>query len=76
MGGDTDDAVLSVNELIQIDQDGAVDRGAKVIESATLMVMEMKETEVTKTLTVLKRCCVEEGTGESRWTGMRGSNIR
>lgn len=55
VGGDTDDAVLSVDELVNVGLDGSVDRGAKVIESGTLLVMEMKELEVTKFITIMKR---------------------
>lgn len=52
VGGDTADAVLSIDELIQ----GSTERGAKVVESAVLMVMEMKESEVKKLITVLESC--------------------
>jgi hypothetical protein len=56
VGGDTADAVLSVQELVQTGVEGSVDRGAKIIEAGTLMVMEMKEADVQKFLTVLESC--------------------
>jgi len=56
VGGDTADAVLSVEELVHAGTDGSIDRGAKVIESGVLMVMEMKELEVKKFLTVMESC--------------------
>ncbi|KAL3912969.1 MAG: hypothetical protein SGILL_006676, partial [Bacillariaceae sp.] len=60
IGGDTADAVLSVQEIVQVGVDGSVERGAKMIEGGTLMVMEMKETEVQKFVTVLESCVKEE----------------
>ncbi|KAL3916581.1 MAG: hypothetical protein SGILL_005111 [Bacillariaceae sp.] len=59
IGGDTADAALSVHELVQVGVDGSVDRGAKMIEAGCLLVMEMKETEVKKFLTVLESCVKE-----------------
>jgi hypothetical protein len=59
VGGDTDDAVISIDELVGFGHDGSIERGAKVIEGGTLLVMEMKETEVKKFLTVLLRCFKE-----------------
>jgi hypothetical protein len=59
VGGDTDDAVISIDELVGFGHDGSIARGAKVIEGGTLLVMEMKETEVKKFLTVLLRCFKE-----------------
>jgi hypothetical protein len=55
IGGDTDDAVLSVDELIQVGKDGSIERGAKAIEGASLLVMESKEVEVKKMLTVMTK---------------------
>ena len=60
IGGDLDDAVLSVDELVQVGQDGSLDRGAKVIEGATLLVMEMKAQDVEKMLAVMTKS-FEEG---------------
>lgn len=59
-GGDTDDAVLSVEELVQPEVEGSLERGAKVIEGATLLAMEGKPGDVPKMLTVMTRC-VQEG---------------
>lgn len=56
VGGDTADAVLSVNEIIQVGSKGSIERGAKAIETGVLMVMEMKEVDVQKFLTVLESC--------------------
>ena len=58
-GGDTDDAVLTMHEMISAGKDGSIERGAKVVEAGTLMVMEMKESEVTKLLTVMVRVIKE-----------------
>ena len=62
VGCDTDDAVLSVDELVQATkvEEGALERGAKVIEGATLLAMEGKPTDVPKMLNVMVRC-VKEG---------------
>merc|ERR1712137_436630 len=60
VGGDTDDCVVSVHELIQAGTDGSVERGSKIVEGATLMVMEMKPDDVEKTLKVLSRCISEK----------------
>jgi hypothetical protein len=59
IGGDTADSVLSVHELVQVGQEGSVDRGAKAVEGGILMVMEMKETDVQKFLTVMGGCVQE-----------------
>lgn len=56
VGGDTADAVLSVNEMIQVGSKGSIERGAKAFETALLMVMEMKEVNVNQMLTVLESC--------------------
>lgn len=60
VGGDTDEAIRSLDELIGAgssnDDHGSVDRGAAVIESGVLLVMEMKQEEVQKFLAVIKRC--------------------
>ena len=60
VGGDTDDAVLSFDELIGAGAEGSVDRGAKVVESSILMVLEMKQVEVEKFLTIAQRCFSEK----------------
>lgn len=56
VGGDTAETVLSVDELVGAGNEGSIERGAKVVESSALMVMEMKEVEVRKFLTVLESC--------------------
>jgi hypothetical protein len=56
VGGDTDEAVLSFAELICAGEDGSVERGAKMMEAGTLMVIEMKEAEVKKFLAILSKC--------------------
>lgn len=63
VGGDTEDIVLSVHELIGAGSEGSegsVDRGSKVIESGVLMVLEMKVENVDKFLTVTSRCIEEK----------------
>ena len=60
VGGDIDDAVLSIHELVGAGEDGSVERGAKVVESAVLVVMEMKQEDVDKFLTVYLRCAQEK----------------
>ena len=60
VGGDTDDAVLSFNELIQAGHEGSVDRGAKMVESSVLLVLEMKKEEVEKALTIFSRLIAEK----------------
>jgi len=64
VGGDTADAVLSIHELIQVGSEGSIERGAKVFEASILMVMEMKETEVKKLLTVLESCVQDSTIGK------------
>jgi len=59
VGGDTDDAVLSIHELVGVGTEGDVDRAASVVQETVLMVLEMKEENVQKLLAVLSRC-VEE----------------
>lgn len=59
VGGDTDDAVLSIHELVGAGDNGSVERGAKIIESAILVVLEMKHEEADKLLTVFLRCAKE-----------------
>ena len=60
VGGDTDEAIRSVDEIVGAgssnEDHGSVDRGAAVIESGVLLVMEMKQEEVQKFLAVMKRC--------------------
>jgi hypothetical protein len=65
VGGDTDDAVLSLHEIIGVGHEGSVYRGAKAIEQGTMMVMEMKDDDVQKMLTILNRC-LDEGKLEKK----------
>jgi hypothetical protein len=68
-GGDTDDAVLTMHEMISVGNDGSIERGAKVVEAGTLMVMEMKESDVAKLLTVMVRV-VKESKIENQSTAL------
>merc|ERR1711865_948154 len=43
VGGDADDAILSFKELIGAGAEGSVERGAKAVEKAVLLVLEMKQ---------------------------------
>jgi len=56
VGGDTADAVLSVDEMIQVGKKDSIQRGAKALEAGVLMVMEMKEVNVKQLLKVLESC--------------------
>ncbi|KAL7472288.1 hypothetical protein ACHAXS_012654 [Conticribra weissflogii] len=60
VGGDTDDAVLSMDELIGIGNEGHDERGSKVVETSVLMVLEMKKEEVDKFLTIFVRLAKEK----------------
>lgn len=60
VGGDTDDIVLSIHELIGAGSEGSTDRGSKVIESSVLMLLEMKAENVDMFLTVITRCITEK----------------
>merc|ERR1712194_184512 len=59
VGGDMDDAVLSIHELVGAGYEGSIARGTKVVESAVLLVMEMKSKDVKKFLDVYLRCAKE-----------------
>jgi len=56
VGGDTNDAVQSFEELIGAGHEGDVERASAMVESSVLMVMEMKEEHATKLLTVMAKC--------------------
>ena len=61
VGGDTDDAVLSISELIGSESDdGSLERGIAVMESTCGHVLEGKAEQVDKYLTVVTRCLTEE----------------
>ena len=65
VGGDADDAILSIHELVGVGNEGSIDRGTKVVERAVLMVLEMKQSDVDKFLGLYLRCAKEgkiEGT--------------
>lgn len=59
VGGDTEDAVLSIHELVGVGVEGSVERGTKVVEGAVLFVLEEKAEHVAKFLTVYLRCAKE-----------------
>lgn len=60
VGGDADDAVLSIHELIGAGDEGSIDRGAKALEQSILMVLEMKAEDVEKFLVIICRCYNEK----------------
>ena len=57
---DADDAVLSIHELVGAGDEGSVERGTKVVESAVLLVLEMKAEHVDKFLGIYLRCATEK----------------
>jgi hypothetical protein len=59
IGGDKANAVLSVHEMVIVGTDGSLDRGSQAVATGILMVMEMKEGEVQKFLTVMESCMNE-----------------
>ena len=59
-GGDTQDAVVSIHELVGVGTDGSFERGSKVVECAVLMVLEMKPEDVNKFISVYLQCAKEE----------------
>lgn len=59
VGGDTDDAILTVHEMVQTGSEGSIERGAKVVEGGVLLVLEMKKEHVEKCTTVLCRAFKE-----------------
>jgi len=61
VGGDMDDAVLSIHELVHAGVDGSTERGAKVVEAGVLLVLEMKKVEVDKFVKLVSRCYIEGG---------------
>lgn len=60
VGGDADDAVLSFKELICAGAEGSKERGAKAVEMAVILVLEMKQAEVDKFLSLYSRTFVEK----------------
>ena len=65
VGGDTDDAVLSVDEFVGAGHEGHVERGAAMIAAGVQLVIEMKEEQVRKFLIVTSRCLKEEKINKS-----------
>jgi hypothetical protein len=59
VGGDTGDAILSIEEVVGIGHEGHVERGAAMIEAGILLVVEMKESEVRKFLVVMSKTLTE-----------------
>lgn len=59
VGGDLADAVLTLDEIIQVNASEAVERGIKAIEGSMFLVMEMKRAEAEKCATVLCRAYTE-----------------
>jgi hypothetical protein len=60
VAGDTDDAALSVQELVGAKKEGSIDRGAKMVEGGVLLVLEMKAEQVQKLITLFT-ACAEKG---------------
>lgn len=61
VGGDMDDAVLSIFELIGSEtDDGALERGTAIIDSSCGHVLECKAEDVDKYLTLFMRCANEK----------------
>ena len=60
VGGDIEDAVLTMDEIVDLGSEGHVDRGAAMIEASILMVLEMKQDDVDKMICVLERCIGEK----------------
>eukprot|EP00554_Chaetoceros_debilis_P014432 CAMPEP_0194113230 /NCGR_PEP_ID=MMETSP0150-20130528/15772_1 /TAXON_ID=122233 /ORGANISM="Chaetoceros debilis, Strain MM31A-1" /LENGTH=872 /DNA_ID=CAMNT_0038803101 /DNA_START=124 /DNA_END=2740 /DNA_ORIENTATION=- len=60
VAGDDADAVLSIHELVDVGAEGSIDRGAKVIESSLLMLLEGKADEVDKSVLIITRCFEEK----------------
>lgn len=60
VGGDTDEAILSIQDLVGMGHEGHVERGAAAIEAGILLVIEMKEVEVRKFLVVISKCLTGE----------------
>jgi len=60
VGGDIDDAVLSIHEMINPSADDSQKRASAILEAGTMHVMEMKLSDVDKFLTVLLRSFKED----------------
>ena len=53
VNGETADAVMSIDELVNVGQTGSEERAAKVVEASVLLVMERKEEDVTKMMQLM-----------------------
>lgn len=60
VGGDADDAVLSFKELIGAGEEGSIERGSRAVEMAITLVLEMKQVEVDKFLSLYCRIYTEK----------------
>lgn len=60
VGGDTSDASLSLQELVSKGSNFDVERGTALIKAGVFLVLEMKDVEVTKFLTVVEVCMEEK----------------
>lgn len=58
-GGDMNDAVLSIQEIVGVGNDKSLERGTEVVRSVVLMVLEMRQVDVDKFLGVFLRCAKE-----------------
>jgi hypothetical protein len=59
VGGDTGDAILTIQEVVGKGHEGHVERGAAMIEAGILLVLEMKESDVRKFLVVMSKSLKE-----------------
>jgi hypothetical protein len=60
VSGDTDEAVLSIDELVGATFEGSLERGNEVVKNAILLVLEMRQEDVDKFLLVFLRCANEK----------------
>lgn len=60
VGDDLSEAIFSIKEIVGGGTEGCISRGAAVVESGILMVMEMKEENVAKFKTIVERCLSEK----------------
>jgi hypothetical protein len=65
VGGDTGDAILTIEEVVGKGHEGHVERGAGMIEGGILQVLEMKESEVRKFLVIMSKSLKEEKINKS-----------
>lgn len=60
VGGDTADAILSLDEMIGVGSNFATDRGTAALRAGVLLVLEQKDEQVTQFLTVIQSCTESE----------------